>query len=149
MPLDVFRRTVTRRSQRGATGFTPVAVLLFVLVANGEAINLQQHDPDSVPWLSIATVLIGMIGSADCLVRLALVPAGSARWSRLLTIVLVTLLLSSAFFGPFTFGIVRWAAIVIGVPWAVLLWLTVRELARLLTRRPSSPAPSSETLSVG
>jgi len=60
----------------------------------------------------------------------------------------VTLMLSSGFFGPFTFGIVRWAAIVIGVPWAGMVWLTVRELVRLLGR-PSTPAPPPKTLSVG
>ena len=181
MPLHVLGRTFTWSAQRAVTGFTPWAVLLLVLVANSEAINLQKHDPDVMPWLSIPIVLIGVIGSADCLVRMADVPAARARWSRLanvplagrpfravngrrdatlvtpvspapiyglVTFVVVTLVLSSAFFGPFTFGLVRWAAIVIGVPWTFMLWLTVRELVRIV-RRPSSPAPSPETMSAG
>jgi len=102
-----------------------------------------------MPWLNIPVLLVCVVGAADCLVRLVEIPRSHASWGRLLTFTLVTLMLSSAFFGPFTFGIVRWAAIVIGVPWAVMVWLTVRELVRLV-RRPSTPvSPAAETLSVG
>jgi len=121
-------------------------LLLLVLLANGEAITVQESGPDALPWFSVPIMLVGMVGAADGLVRVADIPGGEAYWGRLLTFTLVTLMLSSAFFGPFTFGIVRWAAIVIGVPWVLMVWLTVRELVRLV-RRPSTPASPPESLS--
>lgn len=149
MLLRAFGRTFTWRSRRPATWFTPLAVLLLVLLAYSEAISLQKGGADAAPWLSIAILLVGVVGAADCLVRLVDVPGRHAHWGSLLTFTLVTLMLSSALFGPFTFGVVRWAAVVVGVPWAAMVWLTVRELLRLV-RQPSAPAsPLPESLSAG
>jgi len=64
MPLRVFGRTFTWRSQARATWFTPVAVLLLISISNGEAINLQKGDPDVVPWVSVLIILVTMVGAA-------------------------------------------------------------------------------------
>ena len=132
--FSVAGRRFSLRSQRPASWFTPVAVLLLVSVANSAAIALQKGDADAA-WLEIPILVVALLASADCLDRLVAIPPQQAAGGRLATLTIVTLMLSSAFVGPFTLGIVRWAAVVIGVPWAVMVWLTVRELARLMRNR--------------
>lgn len=132
-------RTVTLRSRIPAGEFAPVAVLVLALLANGMAIGLQREPESGVVGvlMKIAIMTVVLATLVNRFHRLILMPRWQAYWSQLGSFTLVTLVLSSAFFGPFTFGIVRWAAIVIGVPWALMLWLTLRELARLLRGRAS------------
>jgi len=143
--FTVAGRRFSLRSRRPATWFTPVAVFLLVSVANSSAIALQRDDGDATWWLELPIMGIALVASADCLERLVSIPPHKAHVGRLATLTLVTLMLSSGFFGPFTFGIVRWAAVVIGVPWAVMVWLTLRELARLMRKR--STGSNSEPIS--
>lgn len=131
-------RTFTLRSQRRATWFTPIAVILLVWLASSEATDLQR-EPYGVSWVlvSIAIMAVALAATIDCLERLVSMPPRTAHWSRLVMLTLVTLLLSSALFGPFTQGTSRWAAIITGVAWAATLWLTLREVTRLLRSRAS------------
>jgi len=131
-------RTFTLRSRRPATWFTPVAVLLLVLVANGTAINWQRDPGDFYWYLDVPLLVVAILAAADCLERLASMPREAAAWVRLVTFMVSTLMLSSAFIGPFTLGIARWAAVVIGLPWAVMVCLTFRELIRLVRRRSTA-----------
>jgi len=141
MPLRVFGRRFTWRSQRPATWFTPVAMLILVTIAGGTAGDLGKAGPGAELWLDILILLCCTVGVADCLVRLVDIPRRHAHWGTLLTFALVTVILSSGFFGPFSIGSIGWTAITFGAPFGVMVWLTTRELVRLV--RPSSGGSAS------
>lgn len=133
--LTIAGRTLTLRSQRPATVFTPIAAVLFLLFANGTAIDWQRTPADSVWFLDGPFLVVTLLGTADCLERLVSSPARSATPARLITLLLSTVLLTSLLFGPLTLGILRWASLLVALPWAVMVGLTVREGSRTTRHR--------------
>ncbi|MRK01964.1 hypothetical protein GEV27_10560 [Aeromicrobium sp. S22] len=133
-------RTFTLLSSAPASPFTPVAALVLALLANGTAISLQREPESGVLWVSVNLVILAvpLVTIGNSFHRLISMPSRLAHWSQLGSFTLVMLVLSSAFLGPLTLGIVRWATIVIGVPWMLMLWLTLRELARLIRSHRAS-----------
>lgn len=133
--FSVAGRTFSLRATRPATLFTPIAVAWLALVANGIAITWQRSPQDAVPSVDIPILLVAGLAIADCLERLISLPPSLAHGGRVATLALSTLVLASAFLGPISMGILRWAAVAVGAPCAVMAWLTVRESMRLLRGR--------------
>ncbi|MBM0124550.1 hypothetical protein [Pimelobacter simplex] len=130
--MSVAGLTFSIRATKPATAFTPIAVAILAALANSVVIDWQKRPTDVVWYVDLPLVTLMVLATVDCLERLTSLPPTMARSARLATLTIGTLVLASAFLGPFTLGIFRWASIVVGIPCAVMAWLTVRELFRLL-----------------
>lgn len=112
--------TFSVRATKPATAFTPIAVAALGLFANRSVIDWQERPADVVWFADVPLVALMLLATADCLARLTCLASTMAHWARLTSLTMSTLVLTSALLGPFTLGIVRWAAIVVGIPCALM-----------------------------